>query len=120
MRIVINGVDWSSDINPYSIHPFHEKRQGVNAGFSMSGSKIFDTVSVKQGFSCVAGLLTQERYSALVALAKLDTVTVAYDDPDTNESVVREMTITAERPTQIPLLGGGYMYKNLPLTFLER
>lgn len=120
MRIVINGVDWSEDINPYSIEPRHEKIQGPNSGASMSGSRILDTVSVKNGFSSVAGLLTQEKYSALVALAKMDYVTVVYDDPDTGQETQRVMILTAGAAKQIPLLGGGYAYKNMSLDFMER
>lgn len=120
MNIKINGKDWSKDINPYSIQPYHEKVQGPNKGVSMGGSDIFDTVKIKNCFTAKAGLLTQEKYSALMALAKMDFVTVIYTDPDTDKEVTRVMSITAGKASQIPLLSGGYAYKNISLDFRER
>lgn len=120
MDIKINGQDWSANIDPYSIQPYHEKVQGINKGISQGGTDIFDTVKVKECFTANAGLLTQEKYSALMALAKQDFVTVIYTDPDTNTTVTRVMSISSGKATQIPLLGGGYMYKNIPLNFRER
>ena len=120
MNILINGQDWSGEIDPYSIQIYHEKVQGLNKGISQGGADIFDTVKVKECFNAKAGLLTQEKYTALMAFAKQDFVTVIYTDPDTNTSVTRVMSITSGKATQIPLLGGGYMYKNISLDFRER
>ena len=120
MQIKINGTDWTNRFDPYSVRPYHEKVQGPNAGKSMGGSEILDTVAVKSGFEITAGLLTQADYSALMVLAKQDYVTVIYTDPDTDASATRVMMLTAGKPTQIPLPGGGYMYKNIPCNFRER
>lgn len=120
MNIKINGRDWSKEIDPYSVQPYHEKVQGPNKGMSMGGSDIFDTVKVRSCFSAKAGLLTQEKYSELMSLAKMDVVTVVYTDPDINDEVTRVMSITAGKANQIPLMGGGYAYKNIPLEFRER
>lgn len=120
MQIKINGSDWTDRFDPYSVHPYHEKVQGPNKGESMAGSTILDTVAVKSGFEITAGLLTQADYIALMALAMQDYVTVIYDDPDTNTTTTRVMMLTAGKPTQVPLLGGGYMYKNISCNFRER
>lgn len=120
MQIKINGIDWTSRFNPYSVHPYHKKVQGPNSGTSMAGSTILDTVAVKSCFEITAGLLSQADYTALMALAKQDFVTVVYTDPDTNEEASRTMMLTAGKPTQLPLLGGGYMYKNIVCDFQER
>lgn len=120
MHIKINGQDWSKDIDPYSIEIYHVKVQGPNAGISQSGNDIFDTIKVKECFTATAGLLTQEKYTALMFLSKQDFVTVYYTDPDTNADVIRVMSLTSGKAKQIPLLGGGYAYKNILLDFKER
>lgn len=120
MNIEINGVDWSDYIDKYSIQPYHEKVQGPNKGVSMGGTDIFDTVKVKNCFLAKVGLVHQEKYTELMFLVKQDFVTVVYNDPDTNISVTRVMSITAGSATQIPLLSGGYVYKNIELNFRER
>lgn len=120
MKISINGFDWSEKFDRYSVHPYHRKVEGTNVGTSMSGTKIFDTVAVKSCFIITAGLLTQEDYNLLMSWAKSDYVTVKYTDPDTNSEVTRAMILTTEEATQVPLLGGGYMYKNIRCDFVER
>ncbi len=120
MKIKINGQDWTEYINPYSVRPSHEKRQGKNAGKSMGGSEIIDTVKVASSFSCMVGLIMQEQYAELMRLAKLDYVTVIYDDPDTGKEETRVMMLTTGKPLQLPLMGGGYAYKNISLDFEER
>lgn len=86
----------------------------------MCGTEILDTIKVKSCFDTTIGLMTQDQYTSLISLFKHDYLTVEYDDPDTNRSVVLEMIVTAGKPTRIPLLTGGYAYKNLPVTFRER
>ena len=121
MQIKINGTDWTDQFDPYSVCPYHEKVQGPNKGESMAGTTILDTVAVKSGFEITAGLLTQADYTALMALAKQDYVTVVYTDPDTDmDSGPMVMMLTTGKPTQVPLLGGGYMYKNISCNFRER
>lgn len=120
MNIKINGIDFSEEIVETSIKFRHQKIQGQNGGISMGGSQIFDTIAIKSGFSATAGLLTPEKYRSLVFLAKMDCVTVVYDDPDTGKETQKAMILTASAPTQITLLGGGYMYKNMELDFVER
>lgn len=120
MNIVIDGKDFTSLLGKCAVTPFFEKVQGPNAGVSMSGTDILDTVRIKNGFEVTAGLMTQDEYSALIALLKKDYLTVTYDDPDTNASVTRTMIVTPGKAKQIKLLTGGYAYKNLPLMFRER
>lgn len=120
MNIVINGTDFTSVFKGCLIQPYHNKVHGPNAGVSMGGTEIMDTVKVRNGFDVTVGFMTQSQYTSLIALLKQDYLTVKYDDPDTNTSVVREMIVTAGKPTRIPLLSGGYAYKNLPVTFRER
>ena len=120
MRVIINGVDWTDKINPYSIKPYHEKIQGVNQGISMGGSTIFDTIAIKDGFEAMIGLLTQEEYSELMLAAKQDYSLVEYTDPDTDEDLQKNMIITTGRPLQIPLRNGTNVYKNISLNFRER
>lgn len=120
MNIKINGKDWSDYIDKYSIQIYHEKVQGQNKGVSMGGTDIFDTIKVKDCFSAKVGLIDQEKYIELMSFAKQDFATVIYTDPDTNITVTRVMSITAGKATQIPLLTGGYVYKNISLDFRER
>ncbi len=120
MKIVINGADWTSRFNPYSVSFSYEKVQGPNGGTSMAGSTILDIVAVKDSFEITAGLLSQEDYTALMALVKQDYVTVVYDAPDTNTEKQKVMILTAGAGTQIPLRSGGYAYKNIKCKFRER
>ena len=120
MNIVINGTDFSSVFKGCLIHPYYDKVQGPNAGISQGGSEIFDTIKVKSCFDTTVGLMSQSEYTSLISVLKQDYLTVTYDDPETNEIVTREMVVTAVKATRIPLLGGGYAYKNLDITFRER
>lgn len=119
MEIVINGVDFSNVIDAYSIEIYHIKVQGPNSGTSMGGTDIFDTVKVKECFSCKTGIVMEPDYRTLISMAKLDFATVQYKNQDTGENVVRRMTITAGRAKEIPMSGGGYCYKNIALDFRE-
>ena len=121
MNVIINGVDFSKLFKGCKIHPFYEKVQGPNAGVSMGGVEILDTVRVRNGFDTTIGLMMQQEYTALIAVIKgSDYFVVKYDDPDTNQTQTREMIVSAGKPTQIPLLSGGYAYKNMTVTFRER
>ena len=119
MDILINGMDFSKVIDPYSVQVYHIKVQGRNAGTSMSGVDIFDTVRVKSCFSCKTGIVPAGDYQKMIAAAKQDFAMVTYQDPDTGKDVTRKMSLTAGRATRIPLLGGGYCYKNIALDFQE-
>ena len=120
MKVKINGMDCSSCIDPYSIRPYHEKRQGPAIGNSQRGDEILDTVAVKNGFEATAGLLNQEQYTMFMLFAKMDYIQVVYLDPDTNTEVTREMMLTAGKPTRVPLCDGRCVYKNISLNFRER
>lgn len=120
MEIKLNGVDWTNKLNPYSVRSYHKKVEGGNGGTSMGGLTLLDIVAVKAGLKITAGLLTQADHNALMLLAKNDYITVTYTDPDTNQSVTRAMILTTGEAKQLPLLGGGYMYKNVECDFLER
>lgn len=120
MKLVIDGKDWGGYISPFSIDFYHEKVQGRNAGVSMGGITIFDTVRIRSGFKVVMGLLMQDEYSEFIRLCKRDYVAVTYDDPDTGGEVTREMEINAGNARQIQLMNGEYAYKNISLDFKER
>lgn len=120
MSIKINGQDWTGLIDPYSIRPYHEKRQGINAGISMGGSEILDTVAVKTHFDAMVGIVDQAGYEALMKLAKLDFVTVEYNDFDTGKKVTRVMILTTGKPGRFPSYNGKTYYKNISLNFRER
>ena len=119
MDIVINGIDFSKFIDDYSVELYHIKVQGPNAGTSMGGTDIFDTVKVKECFSCKTGIVMESDYRTLISMAKLDFATVQYRSQDTGENVIRRMSITAGKAKEIPLLGGGRCYKNITLDFRE-
>ena len=120
MNIIIDGIDFTSIFSGCLIKPFHEKVRGPNAGTSMGGTEILDTIKVRNGFETTIGLMSQTQYTSIISLIKEDYLTVSYDDPDTGESVTREMILSAGSVTQIPLLSGGYAYKNMAVTFRER
>lgn len=120
MNLVINGEDFSGCFSPYSVYVNGEKVNGPNGGTSMGGSEIVDLVAVKAVLDLVSGLLTDEQYRKIVALANLDYVTVTYDNPDTGSHDTKVMIPTRGPARQIPLLGGGYAYKSMKLNLRER
>ena len=120
MNISINGEDLSGYFSPNSVYFNVEKVNGQNGGTSMGGSEIIDLVAVKSVIELTSGLLTEEQYRKIVALSNLDYVTVSYDNPDTGGADTKVMIPTRGPAQQIPLLGGGYAYKNLKLNLRER
>ena len=120
MNIIINGEDFSGYFSPYSVYFNIEKVNGENGGTSMAGSEIIDLVAVKSVIELVSGLLTEEQYRKIASLANLDYVTVSYDNPDTGSTDTKVMIPTRGSAQQIPLMGGGYAYKNMKLNLRER
>lgn len=120
MNIVINGEDLSGYFVPHSVYVNVEKVKGKNGGTSMGGSEIVDIVAVKSVIELVSGLLTEEQYRKIVSLANLDYVTASYDNPDTGATDTKVMIPTRGPAQQIPLMGGGYAYKNMKLNLRER
>lgn len=120
LRFTIDGVDWSEYINPYALEYRHEKVQGQNAGMSLGGTDIFDTVRIRSCFSGVIGLIRQPEYAKLMQAAKKDCCIVGYDDPDEGRFVERVMIVTTGAAKQIPLIGDGFVFKNITIDFRER
>lgn len=120
MTLIINGTDFSEDFSPYVPEFGLNRVEGPNSGTAQDGSAIIDLVDTKDTMEYTSSLLTEERYRLIRQIAKLATVTVQYDDPDTGEISSKTMIPSVGSAKRIPLLGGGNVYKSLVLTLTEK
>lgn len=121
MVLKINNVDFSDCFSPIYPEFSVERITGDANGVSMGGTEIEDLVRTRETAAYVSTLLTADKLKSIASFARMETVSVIYDDPFTGEEkgpVVMIPSISSFK--RIPLLGGGYAYKNLELTLRER
>jgi hypothetical protein len=120
MQIEIDGADYSDYFSPLSFDVSYDKVEGPNSGTSIGGTSILDVVKVKTILTLKTGLLTTEKFTKFTDMANNSYVTVKYDLNDTGNPVELVMIPTAGKARQVPLLGGGYVYKNIPFELREK
>lgn len=121
MVLKINGVDFSDCFSPIFPEFSIERITGDANGVSMGGTEIEDLVRTRETAVYTSTLLTPEKLKAIATFARMETVSVIFDDPFTGEEkgpVVMIPEISSVK--RIPLLGGGYAYKNLELSLREK
>lgn len=119
MTLIINGNDFSNYFSPYLPELGINRIEGPNSGTAQDGTTIVDLVNTKDTIELTSVLLTEEHYKLIRQIARLPTVTVQFDDPDAEGLKTKVMVPSVGPAKQIPLLGGGYVYKSLVLVLTE-
>lgn len=120
MTLILNGLNLSNYVNPFHVFDYIEKVQGPNAGVSMGGVDIFDTIKIRHFLEVEIGLLPRAQYTQLAAISNIDYATVQYTDPQTGSLVIRAMSVNLEKQQRIEDSSGNVYHKNIIVTLRER
>ena len=84
LPITINGVDFTPYTSKNAYKVTYEKREGVNSGVMLDGSKTFDLLAYKAVIEWELNALTSAQLSAVLAACMEQYVEVSYFDTLTN------------------------------------
>lgn len=82
--MIINGIDFSRDVNERTYSVDYEKRTGSNGGKMLNGDEIVDILAYKAVLTWNLNYLTADRLSTVLKTVLTDYVYVSYFDTWTN------------------------------------